>query len=104
MLQDETVVDGFTSFVADNERRLPHALIASLGADVGRDAAADAMAYAWEHWERMREMENSVGYLCVVGRDLGRKRRRRRRVDFPEVNEERLPYSRRRKEILPTCG
>lgn len=86
------MVEGFSSFVAANEPRLRHALIASLGPDVGREAAADALAYGWEHWYRVHEMENAVGYLYVVGRDLGRRNRRRWRVVFPVVAEQRLPW------------
>lgn len=92
MLQDETVAEGFTSFVAVNEHRLRHALIALLGADAGREAAADALAYAWEHWDRVHQMENPVGYLYVVGRDMGRRKRRRRRLVLPVVDEERMPW------------
>jgi hypothetical protein len=29
----------------------------------GRDAAADALAYGWEHWERIKDMKNPIGYL-----------------------------------------
>jgi DNA-directed RNA polymerase specialized sigma24 family protein len=37
-------------------------------------------------------MENAIGYLYVVGRDLGRRRRQRWRVVFPAVAEQRLPW------------
>lgn len=86
------MVGGFTSFVAAREARLRHALIACLGAEVGREAAADALAYAWEHWDRVRQMENPVGYLYVVGRDHGRKKMRRRAIEFPVVDAQRMPW------------
>jgi DNA-directed RNA polymerase specialized sigma24 family protein len=70
--------DGFEVFVAANERRLRQALTASFGIDRGREAAADALAYAWEHWERVAAMANPVGYLFVVGRDRHRRRFRDR--------------------------
>ncbi len=79
-------------FVLGNERRLRHALSATLGLETGREAAAEALAYGWEHWERIREMENSIGYLYVVGRDRGRKMSRNRRVVFPDVIEDRTPW------------
>jgi DNA-directed RNA polymerase specialized sigma24 family protein len=60
--------------------------------ETGREAAAEALAYGWEHWERIREMENSIGYLYVVGRDRGRKMRRNRQVVFPDVIEDRIPW------------
>jgi len=66
-------------------------LSATLGLETGREAAAEALAYGWEHWERIREMENSIGYL-YVGRDRGRKMRRNRQVVFPDVIEDRIPW------------
>ena len=88
MVQDQTVVDGFAKFVAVNESTLRHALVASLGAEVGREAAADAMAWGWEHWERIEGMANPVGYLYVLGRNRGRKMASRRRPLFPTPPED----------------
>src|SRR6476660_7757349 len=53
--------DGFEAFVATHERRLRQALTASFGIDRGREAAADALAYAWEHWDRVAAMANPAG-------------------------------------------
>jgi DNA-directed RNA polymerase specialized sigma24 family protein len=69
-------VAGFEGFVRDTEPRLRRALVAAYGFEDGRDAAAEALAYAWEHWERVREMPNAAGYLFRVAQS----RRRRRRV------------------------
>jgi len=71
-------LDTFEAFVAAHERRLRQALSATLGIERGREAAADAFAYAWEHWERVAGMANPVGYLFVVGRDRHRRRFRDR--------------------------
>ena len=49
-------------------------------AESGREAAADALSYGWEHWEWVRAMTNPAGYLFVVGRDGGRRGMRRRRA------------------------
>jgi RNA polymerase sigma-70 factor (ECF subfamily) len=38
--------------------------------------AAEAMAYGWEHWERIGVMENPAGYLYRVGCGKGRRARR----------------------------
>lgn len=81
----------FTRFVARVERRLSRALIAAYGPEVGREAARDALAYAWEHWERVSMMENPVGYLFRVGQSRSRSYRRRR-VLFPEVDTAELPH------------
>lgn len=83
MLSDQVVTETYGAFVAENECRLRQALISCLGNDAGRDAAAEAFAYGWEHWERVSEMDNPVGYLFTVGRDRGRRVGRRRRVGFP---------------------
>lgn len=56
-------VERFTRFVEDNEPRLRRALCARFGADEGREAAAEALAWAWEHWERVEELRNPAGYL-----------------------------------------
>jgi DNA-directed RNA polymerase specialized sigma24 family protein len=70
--------DGFEAFVAAHERRLRQALTAAFGIDHGREAAADALVYAWEHWDRVAGMANPAGYLFVVGRDRHRQRFRKR--------------------------
>ena len=75
--------DSFTEFVAQNEAPLRHALIAACGGEAGRDAACDALAYGWEHWDRVQDMENPVGYLFKVGRNRARRRLTRRDPLFP---------------------
>lgn len=70
MLQN-THINSFTEFVEDAEPRLRRALVARYGTQEGREAVAEALAYAWEHWERVSEMENPVGYLYRVGRTRG---------------------------------
>jgi RNA polymerase sigma-70 factor (ECF subfamily) len=73
MLPDETKADSFTEFVVVNETRLRHALTAAFGAERGREGAAEALAYGWEHWDRISRMENPAGYLYRVGRDHARR-------------------------------
>ena len=65
--------DGFEAFVAAHERRLRQALTAAFGVERGREVAADALVYAWEHWDRVAGMANPAGYLFVVGRDRHRR-------------------------------
>jgi RNA polymerase sigma factor (sigma-70 family) len=60
----------FERFVADVEPRLRRALVAGFGTGLGRQAAADALAWAWQNWDRVRELESPVGYLYRVGRTL----------------------------------
>ncbi len=60
--------ESYQQFVSDVEPKLRLALVASLGQDRGLDATAEALAYGWEHWERVRAMVNPAGYLYRVGR------------------------------------
>ena len=63
----------FAAFVGEVEPRLRRALVAAYGADVGREAAADALAWAWQHWERVQGMANPAGYLWRVGQTSARR-------------------------------
>lgn len=80
----------FEVFVDAHGRRLRAALVAAFGVDVGADACAEALAYGWEHWERVGAMENPVGYLFRVGQNAGRKAAKRRPF-FPEPPSGELP-------------
>jgi DNA-directed RNA polymerase specialized sigma24 family protein len=63
----------FAVFVVSVEPRLRRALVASYGPQVGREAALDALSWAWEHWSRLQPMENPVGYLYRVGQTAAAK-------------------------------
>ena len=78
-MTDLTTVDSYTEFVRATEPRLRQALCASLGTEVGVEATAEALAFGWEHWHRIRTMESPVGYLYGVARNKARAWRRRRR-------------------------
>lgn len=80
----------FEAFVAEIEPRLMRALIGAYGAEVGREAARDAIAYAWETRERIASMNNPVGYLYRVGQSRSRAYRRAR-VLFPDVPASGMP-------------
>lgn len=92
MIPEQTLVNAFDAFVVDCEAKLRVALTASLGAQLGPDAAAEALAHAWQHWDRVRSMNNPVGYLYKVGRDRGRKQLKRRQPFIPSVPESRTPW------------
>lgn len=85
MLSDQVRVDSFSVFVSEVEPRLRAALVASFGPEVGREMTAEALAYGWEHWDRVGGLENPAGYLYAVGRSKGRRLRRRRPVVLPGV-------------------
>ena len=61
-------IESFTIFVKKIEPQLRHALVAVFGQEQGREATAEALTYAWEHWHRVEAMENPAGYLYRVGR------------------------------------
>lgn len=66
----------FTAFVTEVEPRLRRALIALRGREAGRDATAEALTWAWEHWGQVQAMSNPAGYLYRVGTSRSRERRR----------------------------
>ena len=70
------VVEDFRGFFERTEPKLRRALVAGYG-PVGADATADALAHAWEHWDRVASMENPAGYLYRVGQSKLRWYRRR---------------------------
>ena len=57
----------FTEFMQDAEPRLRQALVTRFGAERGREAAAEALAFGWERWSSVQVMSNPVGYLYTVG-------------------------------------
>ena len=67
----------FEEFAGTQSAQLRAGLVAAYGPDVGADAAAVALAYGFEHWERLSGMANPVGYLYRVGQTEARRRRRR---------------------------
>ena len=72
-------VDGagalFTTFVAEHEPRLRRAFVAAYGGSRGREATAEALAFAWEHWDRLSNVQNVPGYLFRVGQSRTRRKR-----------------------------
>jgi RNA polymerase sigma factor (sigma-70 family) len=66
----------FEAFVREAEPRLSRALAAAYGFEDGRDATAEAFAYAWENWDRLQQIANLPGYLFRVGQTRSRRNRR----------------------------
>jgi DNA-directed RNA polymerase specialized sigma24 family protein len=73
----------FSAFVEAAEPGLRRALVAVFGVEEARDAVAEGLAYAWQHWDRVQTMANPAGYVYRVARSRGR--RRRVRPLFPEA-------------------
>ncbi|MEL6984765.1 MAG: hypothetical protein AAFO29_20220, partial [Actinomycetota bacterium] len=58
----------YVAFFDAGERQLRLALTGAFGVEVGRDAAAEALTWAWQNWDRVQGMDNPMGYLYRVGR------------------------------------
>ena len=71
--RNERVPQEFAAFMRDVEPRLRQALVATYGPIDGREATVDALSWAWEHWDRVAEMERQVGYLYRVGQSATRR-------------------------------
>lgn len=69
-------MDEFAAFCARREVALRRALSTAYGPQVGVDAAAEAMAYAWQHRARVLAMANPGGYLYRVGQTAAARMRR----------------------------
>jgi DNA-directed RNA polymerase specialized sigma24 family protein len=67
MRKPATASREFTRFIKEVEPRLSHAFYAANGPEVGSEVTAESLAYAWQHWHRLRQMGNPAGYLYRVG-------------------------------------
>lgn len=81
----------FTDFVKEVEPRVRYALVAAYGPERGLEGTAEAFAYAWEHWERIRGMDNLGGYLYRAGSHHA-ARLWPTRPRFPEVSSASSPW------------
>jgi len=98
-LGDRPSTRRFAEFIEPAAVTLRRALVARNGVEDGSDAAAEAIAWAWEHRSEVEAMSNSLGYLFRVGQSsLRRERRVRLRssefrvevyaVDVPDLDRE----------------
>lgn len=79
------------------ERAVRRALVARNGVDLGCEAAAEAMAWAVEHRDRLDLIEQPVGYLYRVGQSSLRRQRRWARpapVRFEPTGDDPTPFDR----------
>ena len=89
-LREQQDTEAFSVFVRSVQDRLKHAFVALYGFEDGTEATAEALAYAWEHWDRVSGMTNPTGYLYRVGRSRTRRIRRPTPV-FPAVPSPDMP-------------
>jgi DNA-directed RNA polymerase specialized sigma24 family protein len=76
--------DDFTAFVEEVEPRLRQALVALCGTERARDAVADGLADAWQHWVRVRT-DNPAGCVYRVARSRVRHRRHAQRDEVYRI-------------------
>ena len=91
MTKPQTSGHTFAEFHLRAEPQMRRALIARYGGEVGREAAAEALAYSWEHWDRVQSMSNPLGYLDRVGQSKSRRLWPRRGV-FETKGASELPW------------
>lgn len=65
------------------EPRLRRALVAAYGPQAGLEATADALAWGWEHLDRLEQVDNRAGYLWRVAQTSLRRQRRRANFEVP---------------------
>jgi len=92
VLEQRAHVDEFTRFVQETEPKLKLALVANFGSDLGVEATAEALAFAWEYWDRVQASTNPAGYLYGVGRNKARRRTRSRHPVLPPIPDTRMPW------------
>jgi hypothetical protein len=61
------VGEPFEALVESIGPRLSRAFVARYGVELGAEAFADALEWAWEHRDDHTAMENPAGYLYRVG-------------------------------------
>ncbi len=91
VLMETRAAEDYSAFVRDGGARLRRAFIAAYGPEVGAEATSDALAYGWEHWDRIGAMDNPAGYLYRVGQSRAR-RYRRTPPRLPEVETATTPW------------
>ena len=87
---------GFERFVRDARPRLARAYLAGHGVEGSADATAEALAWAWEHWDQIQAMDNPIGYLYRVGQSKQRVRKTPRlpapaALGLPDVEPDLIP-------------
>lgn len=68
----------FEQFFDHEYPRLVRALLpVTRSEEIAEECAQEAMAVAFERWERIRAMESPIGYVYTIGVNLRRRRARR---------------------------
>lgn len=81
---------GVDELITELAPRLRAALVAAYGVEVGTEAAAETVAWAFEHRDRVDRLENPAGYLYRVGQTSAGRYRQRLSL-LPEAPIQHLP-------------
>lgn len=87
-----TSTRSFTDFAGQFEPRLRRAFVAAMGPDLAPDAMAEAWAYTWQHWQRIEQMENPIGYVYRIGRTRATRLAPSRPLRLPSVTPTAMPW------------
>lgn len=68
----------FERFLGGLEPKLRRAVVGHVPPEDAADAVAEAFAYAWQHWNRVRLLDNPGGYLFRVAQSKSRQRKQGR--------------------------
>lgn len=83
-VQPDMTEQAFEAFMRGDGDRLRRVMSSQYGVDIGCEAADAALAWAWEHWDRLEPMSNPAGYLYRVSQTHARREiSRGRPVTFP---------------------
>ena len=90
-MQEAITTSSFTEWATQAEPRIRQSLTAAFGVQVGKEATADALAVAWERWDRVSTMGNPIGYVYGIGRNKARRMKKFHRPNFVDVPTQLLP-------------
>lgn len=76
-------IGAIDSLLAEARPRLWRAFLACRGINGADDALGEAMAWAWEHQDRLLALDNPIGYLYRVGLTRSTPRKRPPHLPLP---------------------
>jgi RNA polymerase sigma factor (sigma-70 family) len=72
-VEPDQVERAFDEFVRADGQRLRRVMSSQYGVDIGCDSTDSALAWAWEHWDRLCGISNPAGYLYRVAQTQARR-------------------------------
>lgn len=91
MAVQDSALDRFSEFVAQHEARLRESLMATCGGDAGREAAVEALLFAWDNLDRLEPTAEPLSHLYTVGLASARDGRTTSKPVFDRVETALIP-------------